>query len=291
MSNLRICGKNAVDDSRAVLTCSVTDILPVANLQNVARGRILRVAAGTGIEVRMNLGGEDFRATFMSAIRHNLESDATIRYLGYSDNLTTLVIDTDDRPAVPSATLSALDFGIEALGISLWDPTSRQKRTTIFFDDDDMLLNTSEILQSCKVIITNPTNTTGYIDISRLWTGKYLELTDNPVYGSTIGLIDESQTYRTDGGGPHTDAAVPYRGAKYETQFIPEADRAFWSALAEYCGAGRKPFFLSLLPDNTIPALTKDCDGEFIFKNPLPQFAFVDAADGRHSTSITIEET
>lgn len=290
-TNARICVKNAVDDSRCVLSCSVSDILPVENLQNVVRERILRVAAGSDIDVKGTYGGESVRASMVSFYRHNLEAGATVRFRGYSDDAwTTLVIDTGDRDAVPTATLDYLDFGISPLGISIWDPNYRLKRTTVFFDDADMALFDSEIIGSWKATITDPSNTSGNIDLSRLWVGKYFELTYNPIYGAAIGLMDDSKVWRTDGGSARADAVVPYRGGKFDLQAFPEADRAMWVASSQYCGVGRRPFFFSLYPDNELPALTRDFEGEFIFRPPLPQMARVQG-DARHSTAVTIEET
>jgi hypothetical protein len=292
-ANLRICLKNAVDDSRAVLTCSVADILSVYNLQNIARERILRVAAADGIEVRCNYGGEAVRATFMSLIGFNIDPGigATVRFQGYAnDDLTGLVIDTGDRDAVPSGTLDYLDFGIGALGASLFDPTSRRKQREVWFDDGAMTVyDSTEVILSWKLTINAASNSQD-IDLSRLWVGKHFELDSNPVYGAGFGWVDESQTYRTDGGGSHTDAAVPYRGGKFDMQNFPESDRSMWADAGRYCGAGRKPFYLSLEPGNEVPARTVFYSGEFIFKNPLPQLTYVDAKGGAHNTSITIEE-
>lgn len=293
-ANARICLRNEVDDDRAVLTCSVADILSVYNLQNIARERILRVAAGTGIEIRCTYGGEAVRATMMALIGHNIDPGvgATVRFRGYSDAAsTTLVIDTGDRDAVPSGTLDYLDFGVGALGASLFDPASRRKQLEIWFDDADMVVNTSEIILSWKIILTDPTNASGYIDVSRAWVAKHFELDKNPVYGAVFGHVDESQTYRTDGGGTHTDAAVGHRAGKFDPQYFPEVDRTMWVDAGRYCGAGRRPFYFSLHPSNDTPALTLFTSGEFIFKNPLPQMTYVDAMDGRHNTSVNLEET
>jgi hypothetical protein len=293
-TNLRICLKNAVDDSRAVLTCSVSDILTVYNLQNIARGRILRVAAADGIEVRCTYGGEAVRATMIGLIGHNIDPGigATFRFQGYSAaDLTGLVIDTGPRDAVPSGTLDYLDFGIGALGASLFDPTSRRKQLEVWFDDGAMAVyDGTEVILSWKLTINAAANS-GDIDLSRLWVGKHFELDSNPIYGAGFGWIDESQSWRTDGGGAHTDAVVPYRGGKFDMQNFPESNRAMWADAARSCGAGRRPFYLSLEPDNAVPARTIFYSGEFIFKNPLPQLTFVDTNGGAHNTTITIEET
>lgn len=288
----RICLRNAVDDSRAVLTCSVSDILSVYNLQTSAIGRPLRVAAADGIEIRCTYGGEALRATMMGMLGFNLDPGigATVRFQGYSaDDLTGLVIDTGDRDVVPSGTLDYLDFGIGALGVSLFDPSSRRKQREIWFDDADMVVNTSEVILSWKVTI-NAADNSQDIDIARLWVGKHFELDSNPIYGAGFGWIDESQTWRTDGGSAHTDAAVPYRGGKFDMQNFPETDRAMWANAAHFCGPGRRAFYLSLEPDNTVPARTVFYSGEFIFKNPLPQLVYVDANGGAHNTTINIEE-
>jgi hypothetical protein len=291
-ANARVCGKNSVDDSRVVLTSSASEILPLSNVQLRARGRIVRYAAASGVEMKGTYGGEAVRATMFSPYRHNLEPDGTVRFRGYSDAAwTTLVIDTGDRPAVPTATLDYLDSGIDPLGISIFSPKYRLKRTTVWFDDADMLLYTTDVILSWKVTISDPTNTSGYMDISRLWIAKHFELEDNPVYGGAMSLIDESQTYRTDGSTPRNDAGAFYRGGKFDVQNFHEADRAMWASISQYCGAGRRPFFFSLFPSNDTPALTAAHDGEFIFKNPLPQLTHAQTSDRRYSTTINIEET
>lgn len=291
-ANLRIVAPNAVDDSRCVLTCSVSQILPATNLQNVKHGRILRVAAGTGIQVKGTYGGDSVHATMMSFLRHNMESDSTFQFEGFSDAAwTTKVIDTGPRVVIPSATLGFLDFGVAPLGSSLFDPYRGQKWREVWFDDADMVLYSSDVIASWRLTLTDPTNTSGYIDLSRLWVGQHFETDSNPIYGAVLGWLDESQSFRTDGGDPHTDAAVPYRGGKFDLQNFPEADRLAWMKLARYCGPGRRPFYLSLFPSDDTPSLTIDYSGEFIFRNPLPQLIYVDANGGAHNTTITIEET
>lgn len=292
MSNLRICGANAVDDERCVLACSVADVLDVENLQNRQRGKILRVAAGSGITVTGTYGGEAVRASFMSMLRHNMTSDGTFRWQGYSDAAwTTQVIDTGTRDAVPTALLGELDFGIDELGYNIFSPTYRAKRSTVFFDDADMAAFSTEVILSWKLTLTDPDNPSLFIDLSRLWVGDYFELDDNPVYGAAMGWIDESSSWRTDAGGHRTDAALPYRGGKFDAQYLPETDRARWMELSEFCGAGRRSFFCSWFPDNAVPKLTRDHEGEFVFKNPLPQLSHTEAEGGaRFNTSVNLEE-
>ena len=63
-----------------------------------------------------------------------------------------------------------------------------------------------------------------------------------------------------------------------------------WADATRFCGAGRRPFYLSMHPKQPQSALTLFASGEFIFKNPLPQLAYSEAAS-RYNTSVTLEET
>ncbi len=296
MANLRICGANVVDDDRCTLTCSVADILPVENLQDISRGKILRVAVGASNEIKGTYGGEDVAITFVSLIRHNMTGDGTFRLQGYSDPAwTTQVIDTGTRSAVPTAMLDEIDFGIGEIGVNVFSPTYREKRTTVWFDDADMVANSTEVVQSWKVTFGDTDGSLDYLDASRLWLGEHYELEDNPAYGSALGYMDESVTWRTDGGGSRTDAALPYRGGKLDLQLLPEVDRRYLTALSHFCGAGRRTFFASwfpdLLADDAEPKLTAAHEGEFICKSPLPQFVHVDSMTaGRFNASLSIEE-
>ncbi|HJW51510.1 MAG TPA: hypothetical protein VJ501_05815, partial [Burkholderiaceae bacterium] len=182
---MRICGANCVDDDRCVLACSVTDILPVENLQDTSRGKILRVAVGTGIEITGTYDGEDVAASMMSLIRHNMSGDGSVRFQGFSDAAwTTQVIDTGTRSAVPTAMLGDIDFGIGEFGFNIFSPTYREKRTTIWFDDDDMVQYVTPVMQSWKLTLGEIDPAITYIDASRLWLGEHHEFAANPVYGS-----------------------------------------------------------------------------------------------------------
>jgi hypothetical protein len=296
MSNLRMAGGNCVDDERCVLACSVTDILPVENLQDRSRGKILRVAVAATVEVTGTYGGEDIAASFVSALRHNWTGDSTFRFRGYADPATTTqTIDTGTRSAVPTAFLEGIDFGIGELGVNVFSPNYREKRTTIWFDDADMVQFDTPVMQSWKVTYGDVLNPFGYLDLSRLWLGEHHEFASNPVWGSSFGWVDESQTWRTDGGGARTDAALPYRSGKLDCQLMPEADRAYMMALMQFCGAGRRTFFLSLFPEllgsnDQAGALIAAHEGEMIFKGPLPQLVHNEASGGRYNATVNIEE-
>lgn len=282
MANLRLAYKNSVDHPACVLTTTVTPILPLDNLKNYKRGRILRYPAADGQFISATFGGNGVRCSMAALCRHNLEPAATWRFRGYSDpDWTTEVIDTGDLVAVDSSSLGSLDWGVAPLGSGVFDPFYGQKMSTAYFDET--------LLLSWTIEISDAGNSSGFIELSRVWVGAYFELAENPEYGLIMGWVEKSETWRSDGGSPHCDGAIPYRGGSFDLRYIVEADRAQWMDITRYCGLGRRDLFMSVRPDDTNLNLKRDYEGVFIFQGELPRPAYSEFE--RYDAKVTVEET
>lgn len=277
-ANLRIASKNHVDDSRCVLSCSASPILPLANLQSTVRGRILRVAAGSGIQIKGTYGGEAVRASMAAIVRHNLEADATWRFQGYSDAAwTTQVVDSGTVAAIDVTALGDLDFGVDALGSGPWDSLVGQKLSRVYI--------ASTVLLSWKITINDPTNSSGVIDVCRAWVAKYFEFDMNPVHGSKVAWKEDSQMWNTDGGTPRVDAGTPYRQLALNLEWMPETDRRDFMDILRRNGM-RSDLFVDLMPDGNAHELVAFCADMLIQQMPDLTFAEFE----RFSSSIVLRE-
>lgn len=278
MANLRIVAKNQVDHPSCVLSCTATPTLPLDNLKNYQRGRIARIPANPAFEIKGTYGGDGIYASMAALMRVNLEPAATWRFQGYSDAAwTNQVVDTTTLTAIDSATLGDLDWGVEPLGSGIFDPFYGQKWSLAWF--------ARTLILSWKITITDTTNSEGVVDISRVWVGDYFELAYNPSFGMRMGWKENSEQWETDGGGPHVDAAVPYRVLSFDLENIPEADRAKWMDLLRYCGM-RRDVMVSVYPAGTGEQL-RDYTLDALIAH-MPDMTTV--ALGRDTTNITLRE-
>lgn len=106
--------------------------------------------------------------------------------------------------AVDIYTLGDLDWGIAPLGSSVFDGFLGQKHSVAYFAENTTAIN------SLKVTIRDPDNEQGYIEASRLYMGRGIELTYNPDTLSCKWDEDTKQD-RSAGGSLMSDGAQPFR--------------------------------------------------------------------------------
>ena len=277
-ANLRLVASNVVDDA-TLSVFSGTEILPVENIQNPARGRIFRGVAGT-IEIRGTYTS-NVKATMASLIRHNSESAGTWRWKGYSDAAwSSLVQDTGSLSIADTTDLDDLD-----VSTSLWESYRGQQIAAAWFDLLAMSTYSSETIRSWSLTVSDATNSTGYTDIGRVFAGKHFEFTENPVYGSKIGWKESSQSWVTDGGGLHVDGSVGYRLMTLDLQYMPEADRQQLMDILRYCGM-RRDLFVDLLP-NTTGEEARDWRMNALIQS-MPDLSYIQL--DRHSNNLILRE-
>lgn len=278
---LRICAVNNVDDSRCVLSCSVSPILPLANLQNTLRERLFRAASTTAVDIKGTYGGDAVGISCVSIQRANLTSAATWRFQAYStaDWTGTPVIDSTTLTPIPAIPLGSLFFGVDPAGLDKYHVLLGKKQATLWF--------TRTAALSWKLTLTDTLNPAGVIDISRLIVGdNHLEVGVNPRYGLRLGVRDTSSAWETDNGSERVDAGELYRVLTFGLENISETDRQRWIEILFYCGTYRD-VLVSVYPEGTDEQI-RDYTINGRFKGPLPDLTatFVD----RNSADMTFRE-
>lgn len=282
-ANARVVYKNAVDDSRCTLSCSVAVQLALSYVQSYSR-RPFRASSSAAFKIKGTYGGAAVRASMVSALRTNLTSDSTWRFRAYStvDWTGTAVVDTGIVYPIEALSLEELDFGVDPLGEDIWRSFYGQKNAVAWFTEG------STIFLSWEIDIVDTGNPDGYVDIMRLFVGNHFELTINPEYGVQWGWEEGSKLWDTQGGGVRADVSDPWRVGKLDLLHMQEADRARWMDVTRYCGVGRRDFFFSLYPTDANSKLTRDYYGNFIFLPPLPKLTTTML--DRYSSTLNVRE-
>lgn len=244
MPNLRLVTKNAADF--ATLSQENTNTLfyvgtAITNLQNDIRGRIYRAKGNQWpIIIKGTWNGQGYKCSMAALIRHNFENASTWRVQLYSDAAwTTQIYDSGTLNAFPGATLGELDWGVSPLGSGIYDAFMGQRLSVMWFTEVTAL--------SFKITVNDSGNSATYVDISRLFLGKYISPVYNATYGMKLSWKENTAQSRSDGGTLRSDGGQPWRTLQFDLGALPEADRAAWSDVFRYAGL-RKDMFISIFP-------------------------------------------
>lgn len=241
-NNLRLVPKNAADAATLTASPAVETSLPVSNLQNILRARIMRTTSAAAQTISGTWGGTGYPVNMAAILRHNIESAGTWRVQLYSDAAwTTQIYDSGNVTAIDSLTLGELDWGVSPLGSGLYDAFLGQRNSAIYFPEVTAV--------SFKITITDTGNSAGYIDVSRLWLGQYIAPAYNVSYGLQLAWRDNTTQVRTDGGSLRSDGGQPWREIRFSLDALPEADRSAWSDVFRYAGR-RLDVFVSVFPES-----------------------------------------
>lgn len=205
-SNFFICGRNMADYS-ALSATSELSTLAATNLQVSRRARTWRSTSAAVQTIRLTWA--DYvseRLNFVMLNRHNLENAAVWRIKCYAsyDWTGTPLYDSGDIEAYETTTLGDLDFGVVPLPGGGLDPFIGQRYSVHYFLENESVIN------SVEIIIDDTGNGYGYIEASRLFVGRGLELSHNPNTLSVKWNENTSQE-RMDGGSLMSDGTAQFR--------------------------------------------------------------------------------
>ena len=240
-SLLRIIFNNLADNASMSFSSGSVSTLPISNLTNVMRSRVARTTSKDNVDI---LGSWPNNQHINSLVlyRHTLSKSATIRLQLYdSENQTgNIIYDSATISAIPSLNLGEIQFGIGDLVQSVFDNWPLAFSAHYF---------PIVIARSFRITISDPSNQNSYIDIQRLFLGRYIEPSVNFSYGHSHLWKDESTQIRTDGGSLYTETGTQYREFKMQLNWLSESDRPlFFEAIRDI--GKRKDFFVSLYPES-----------------------------------------
>lgn len=251
----RIIPVNVFDQATLTTTIAPYSTTPVTNLQNPRRARTVRWPAASGTQsIKGTWNGQGFQVGGASFDRFNLEPAATVRFRGFQNQDWTgsTLIDTGTIAPYNAAALGSFTWGKDALGTSIYDGYQGYKFWVAWF--------TQQTIQSFQFDISDVTNSSQYIDISRAIVGDYIETSHNASLGLVTGWRENTEQQENDGGSIMSNARVPRRGATGTFKQMTATDRANLSDFLRYVGK-RKTFLItfqssegaSLERDYTIP--------------------------------------
>lgn len=249
-ANLRYCARNMADEATIAAT-SAEVTLPASNLKLTTRARVWRSTSAAAQNIDLHWNGNVGRFNFVRLERHNLENDATWRILAYpnADWTGTPVYDSGTLDAYDAATLGELDWGFEPLGSSIFDSFLGQKFSQHYCGAGGVpgaVLTTYNPL-SMRITVTDTGNSAGYVQASRLYIGRALELTYNPD-SCTFAWMEDTKQARSSGGTLRSDGLNTFRQISVGLGIITEAQRAELADAVRFAGM-RKDWMLDVYPD------------------------------------------
>jgi hypothetical protein len=254
-NNLRIIYQNAADLSTSTLAASSTASVSttIANIRSDIKSLLWR--SGAGKQQRILLTSTiplDIGGIILPFC--NLTPTATIRVRGFSSVTgavatyngvggTGALFDTGVVVASPYPALSLWDWGTNPLGSNVyaygggtygrvWLSTQITGCYSIAIDIDDT------------------SNTNNYIEVSRLFIGKYWSPKYNTSYGLSTTMKDLSSHERSEAGDLVTNRGVRHNSMNFDMNWLVKEDQLEMQKILRGNGIS-KSMVISLFPDNT----------------------------------------
>lgn len=169
----------------------------------------------------------------------NFTKDALIRIKLY-DAASTLLHDTSSISAVKSTNIYS---GSEIYNSNLF-AYGFMSKTAIWLD------SIISSVRKMEIIISDTTNSAGYIECSRVLAGIYWKPTFNVENGVQLSILDDSTVSRTNAGNLVADRGYIYDRISFNYALLPETDKVILANIIRIVGS-HKNFFVSTFPDNS----------------------------------------
>ena len=250
MPNLRIVYNNAADRATSLTASTTAGSLVAANMQTDYKTKVHR-STGTSVTYTLTWNiAEVVGAVALPAT--NLTASATIRVRLYSDTAgTALIADSGTVFAAPGTNLQYWD----------WSQTLNQSssafggnvntfafggysKTAVWFE------NQVANVKACVIDLVDTTNTTGYIDCSRIIVGGYWEPTFNAENGVQVEIVDTSTTSRSEAGDLVVDRDILHEKLNFNFSLLPENDRNSLMKIIRLIGTS-KNILVCLFPNDS----------------------------------------
>lgn len=236
---MRIIINNHVDAAYLLATPAMYATTPVENLQDQSREKVARTVDLTDQTIDVTLAAP---APISACVlyRGNFTSDATWRVKVYDTAaMGSLLYDSGAEYLAAPKTLGDLDWGIDALGASLFDGWGYSFAALWF----PMVVG-----RFVRITLSDSANPDGYMEASRLFIGPYFETNHAPVPGASMQWKETTVQSRTDGGTLRSEPGVSYRAITVSGAFMPESDRIQVAELLRQRGL-REDVYVSLFPE------------------------------------------
>ncbi len=240
MANFRILAYNVVDAAAITADPAMAATLPVTNLQlDTERERVARTTSLASQDVKLTWAANQ-TVNAIALARTNLTTGGTKRDLLYSDAAwTTGIHDSTALAAFSTSGLGAIDVA------TYLDPDFDHLRNSVYY------LSELTNVRSAIVRLADAANPDGYMQATRLFMGKYFEVTYNPEDGNAeLTLMDSGSGSRADDGTHIVSKGWKARRLVINLNWVPDADLPTLLAIGRYLGADRE-CFIDLYPGET----------------------------------------
>lgn len=236
MANLRILYNNIADLASSVTAVTeVNATMGASKLLTEVKTEVLR-STNTSLTITYNWSlDQNINCVILPCT--NITNTGTIRIKLY-DSLNVLLYDSTAIQAVESTQLYS---GTNTYNVNLFSYGFFSK-TAVW------LPNTINNIRKLEIIISDPSNTTGYIDCSRVLAGVYWSPTYNITNGMQLYSVDDSSTSRTNAGNLVSNRGFLYDKLSFNFALLTDSDKAELYKISKYIGTN-KNFFVSIFPE------------------------------------------
>lgn len=254
--------------------------LPQTNLQKAQRTKVVRTSNTSDLVLNMNWGGAGKNISGVGLMRHNLSSAATWQVQIYdAQNQTgTILYDSGAIDAIGVKALGDLDWGVDALGASVFDGWDEGNRfSTLWFTQVTGL--------SAKITLSDATNTDGYIQASRLFMGVSSQPSKNVSFGLKSSWEEGTKQFRSEGGSLRSDPSPQYRAFNMTLADLTPGERSGFFENVRTVGM-TSDFLVSVFPEFG-GAQERDYTMQCKF-TAMPKFIY--KSHNTHTTTFSLAE-
>lgn len=248
MNNLIVLYDNLVDLASTTITASSTaGGTTVANLRLDTKSLVWRSSATSATFLLAFSAATNIKAVALPFC--NLTATATIRIRGFTSNPTlsgttvvggTQVWDSGITNACPWNSPVEAGLVTPPSGVSVYS-YGGGKHARCYTP-----VNT-DLVTGVTIELVDTSNTSGYIEISRMLVGSYWTPQYNTSYGMSIELVDTSKHERTESGDLVTSRSPIFNKLTFDLKYLNTDDRANLIKIIKYNGL-TKAMFVSLFP-------------------------------------------
>lgn len=254
MDNLIIISDNVVDT--ATLTVSTTaGSTSKDNMKTNIKSQIWRSTA-TSATILVTFSSRIIQGVATPFC--NLTNSATIRVKGWSVNPTlsgisivggTMSWDSGSKTACPWDTPLHTTATTPHVGVTSY-AFGGGKTGRCYHEN-------SNNITGITIELADPSNPSGYIEISRLVVGDFWSPNYNTSYGLSVEPVDLSTNIRMDSGDLISNIGTKHNKLTFDLKYLTDLDRIQMMKLLKSNGIN-KPLFVSLFPEDSDPYKERD---------------------------------
>ena len=243
---------NVADTATLVGSDNVSATLPISNLQKTQRTKVVRTTDTNQFKITLDFEGNVARPIASVCLnRHNFSLLAQWQIRVFSSKGSTgLVYDSGLVSMSKSLPLNEIEWSVDSSGVSAFDE---------FLEDDGLSVKwfTPVMGLSAEIIVSDPSNSNGYLQAGRLIIGDAITPAKNPQYGLTFAWDESTKQVRSEGGTLRSDNKPQYRVFNFTLEHLSPQERGAMQAATGYVGL-RKDWLISVFPENDVGVEERD---------------------------------